>query len=403
MEYSNLFGKTRKTAPSEAETKNHRLLVQAGYIDQLMSGVWSFLPLGWRVHENVADIIREELDRIGAQEVFLPVFQKKNQWEETGRWDDYDPPLFLTEDQHGREIALGPTHEEIITDLARRFIESYKDLPVGLYQIQDKFRNEIRATGGLLRTREFVMKDLYSFHTDKEDSIDYFGKIEEAYHRIFERCGVEAVSSVASGGSIGGSLTREFQVLSDSGEDTVLSCEECDYAINEEVAEGMSECPECSGALEEVSTIEVGHIFNLGLEYSEKMDARYTDEDGEKKLIWMGCYGIGVGRLMATIVEALADKKGLFWPSEVSPFKAHLVDLTGESSLYEELIEEGVDVLTDDRENVSAGEKFHDADLIGVPVRLVVSDKTGDKVEWKGRGEDDVELIEKEELFRRLA
>ena len=410
MRYSKLFGKTLRKAPADAEITSHKLLVRGGFIDQLMGGVFSFLPLGFRVHRKIEDIIREEMNAVGGQEVFLPTLQKKDQWVETDRWDKIDPPLFKFEDRHGRELALGPTHEEVITDLARRFVDSYRDLPLYLFQIQNKFRNEMRTSGGLLRVREFVMKDLYSFHTDKEDLAAYFIKVKESYHRIFKRCGLPAVASKASGGTIGGTTTYEFQVPAGVGEDKIIYCSNCGFAVNKEVSEFQADqtCPECQkGLLEEVKTIEVGHIFNLGTAYSEKMGAYFTDQEGVKKPVWMGCYGIGVGRLMATVVEANHDEKGIVWPAEMAPFHVHLLNLNMEDAevvdrseeVYRQLINEGLEVLYDDRE-MSAGVKLADADLIGIPMRLIVSQKSLEKggIEVKKREEKKGKIVSLDEL-----
>lgn len=411
MRYSKLFGKTTRAAPADAETASHKLLAKAGFVDQLMTGVYSFLPLGWRAHRKIEQIIREEMNAIGGQEVFLPTLQKKSQWLKTGRWETIDPPLFKFKDRHGRELALGPTHEEVITDLASRFVKSYRDLPLYLYQIQNKFRNEMRSTGGLLRVREFVMKDLYSFHTDKEDLAAYFIKVKEAYRRIFERCELPAAASKASGGTIGGTTTYEFQVPASAGEDKIIYCPDCQLASNKEVSEFRAgqTCPECQkGPLEEVNTIEVGHIFNLGTVYSEKIGAYFTDQEGVKKPIWMGCYGIGLGRLLAAIVETHHDERGIIWPSAAAPFAIHLVDLTSRSfktcKTYEELVRAGVEVLYDDREDVSAGVKFADADLIGLPWRVVVSEESLKKggVEVKRRGSERTEIVGAERLLKTL-
>jgi prolyl-tRNA synthetase len=414
MRYSKLLGKTLREAPSDAEAASHQLLVRAGYIDQLMSGVFSFLPLGWRVHQRIESIIREEMNAIGSQEIFLPTLQKKAQWQETGRWDSYEPPLFKFEDQHGRELALGPTHEEIITDLARRYVHSYRDLPLAVYQIQNKFRNELRPTGGLLRMREFVMKDLYSFHADEASLADFFEQVKEAYRRIFARVGVEAIAAVASGGSIGGERTLEFQVPSAVGEDRIVYCSDCHYGVNKEVGNEIDRiCPKCRGQnFAELSTIEVGHIFSLGTEYSAKMKATFTNKDGTNKPVLMGCYGIGLGRLLATIVEVNHDKDGIIWPESVAPFKVHLLAIDDQQStasdraerLYRELVERGVEVLYDDREGVSAGEKFADADLIGCPYRVVVSQKTLERggVELKKRRGEKAAIVSRGELLYRL-
>jgi len=410
MRYSQLFGKTTKIAPKDAEAISHKLLVQAGYIDQLSAGIYSFLPLGLKVLQNITNIIREEMNAVGGQEVSLPSLQPKNIWEETGRWETFDPPLFILKDRHDKELALGPTHEEVITDLVRTRISSYKDLPIALYQIQNKFRNEMRATGGLLRVREFIMKDLYSFHSDEKDLSDYFDRVKEAYLKIYKRCGVEVYASLASGGAIGGTKTFEFQVLAESGEDEIIYCEGGDFAANIEVSpvkEGK-ECDLGHGPLKRAKTIEVGHIFALGTKYSENMGAMVSDKQGNKKPIQMGCYGIGVGRLMAAIVEAKNDKKGIIWPEEVAPFDAHLVHIEDPGTepqakkVYEKLTAAGIDVLWDDREDASAGQKLTDADLIGIPVRLVVSEKTGDKIEWKNRDSEKTELIDIDDAIGKL-
>lgn len=414
MRYSNLLGKTLKNAPKDATALSHKLLARAGFIDQLMAGVFTFLPLGWRVHCKIEQVIREEMNKTGAQEVFMPTLQKKSQWVETGRWETIDPPLFKFKDRHDRELALGPTHEEVITDIVRRKAESYRDLPITLYQIQNKFRNEMRPTGGLLRIREFVMKDLYSFHATKQGTEEYFEKVKDAYKVIFSRCGIPFIISQAPGGTIGGTTTYEFQVPSETGEDIILKCQKCGFAFNKEIGEKggkeISSCPKCKGLLEEIKTIEVGHIFNLGTEYSEKMGATFTDKDGEERLIWMGCYGIGIGRLMATIVEVNNDENGIIWPQSVAPFKVHLLSLSQENKdirsraerTYKQLIGEGIEVLYDDREDVSPGEKFADADLIGIPIRLLISEKTGDKIEWSPRKNEEKKLIAPDKAIKEL-
>jgi len=407
MRYSSLFGKTLKTVPTEAEAVNHKLLLKGGFIDQLSAGIYSFLPLGWWVHRNIENIIREEMNAIGGQEVFLPTLQPKSLWQETDRWDHIDPPLFKLKDQHDRDYALGSTHEEVVTDLVRQRVSSYKDLPLYLYQIQNKFRNEIRSTGGLLRVREFVMKDLYSFHTDEKDLMGYFQKVIEAYKKIFNRCGLQIAVCQASGGTIGGKETYEFHVLAPVGEDKIIFCPKCNWGANQEVGEQV-ECPKCHGTLEKSSSIEAGHVFALGTKYSEAMKAEFVDKNGVKKPIWMGCYGIGLGRLMATIVEVHHDEMGIIWPRSVAPYQIHLINLKTQNSnlsgdeVYEKLVRAGVEVLYDDREEVSAGEKFADADLIGIPVRLVISEKTGDKVEYKERDQKESKLLTIEEIVELL-
>lgn len=400
-----MFGKTLKTVPAEAEAVSHKLLLKGGFINQLSAGIYSFLPLGWRVHKKIENIIREEMNNVDGQEVFLPTLQPKSLWQETDRWEHIDPPLFKLKDQHDREYALGPTHEEVITDLVHQRVSSYKDLPLYLYQIQNKFRNEIRSTGGLLRVREFMMKDLYSFHTDEKDLMDYFQKVKEAYVRIYTRCGLEVAICQAAGGTIGGKETYEFHVLAPVGEDKVFYCPACKWGANKEVSQ-ETKCPKCGAELKESSSIEAGHIFALGTKYSQALGAEFVDSDGTKKPIWMGCYGIGLGRLMAAIVEVYHDEKGIIWPKSVSPFGAHLINLSKDTKkaeeTYKKLEEDGITVLYDDREEVSAGEKFADADLIGISIRLVVSEKTGDKVEYKERDKKESKLLNLEDIIIKM-
>ena len=408
MRYSELFGKTLKTAPKEAEAISHKLLIRAGFIDrQVSAGIYSFLPLGFRVHKKIENIIREEMDKIGGQEVFLPSLQPKELWQKSDRWNNMEPPLFKLKDRHDKEFALGSTHEEVITDLVSRFIKSYKDLPLYLYQIQNKFRNEMRSTGGLLRVREFIMKDLYSFHTSEKDLDDYYKKVIEAYKKIFTRCGFVTKIVEAFSGTIGGEVSHEFMMLCPTGEDRVYFCSKCDFATSREKPD---KCPKCGGKIEAGKAIENGHVFKLGTKYSESMGAHFTDKDGKKKPIVMGCYGIGIGRLMATVVEAHHDEKGIIWPDSVAPFQMHLVVISNQQSviskssdeIYGKLIKAGIDVLYDDRQDVTAGEKFAEADLIGIPVRLVVSEKTKDKIEWKRRDSEKTELLTLEEVLQRL-
>lgn len=411
MRYSHLFGqKTLRQAPQDAEAISHKLLVRGQFIDKLAAGIYSFLPLGDLVHKKIEQIIREEMKAIGGQEITLPALQPKELWQKTNRWETMSPPLFKFKDQHGKELTIGPTHEEVITQLVAERVQSYKDLPIYLYQIQTKFRNEIRSTGGLLRVREFSMKDLYSFHTDEDDLKNYYEKVRQAYLKIFTRCGFEVKIVEAESGSIGGAVNHEFMLLCETGEDTVIFCQKCDWAANVEKVKEVSRCPECGGMVKKAKAIENGHIFNLGTKYSETLGAYFTAKDGQKKPIVMGCYGIGVGRLLASIVEVHHDERGIIWPVSVSPFQVHLIvicetqDVTRKAEkIYDELQRSGVDILYDDREDVSAGEKFADADLIGCPVRLVVSEKTQDKIEWKKRDEEKTEIISLEEVIKRLS
>jgi len=409
MLQSKFFAKTLRDAPKEAEAISHKLLLKAGFIEQCTAGVYSFLPLGFRVLQKLGNIIRNKMNSIDGQEVFLPTIQPKNLWQETGRWETIDPPLFKIQDRHKKELCLGPTHEEVITDLVRSRIKSYRDLPFALYQIQNKFRNEMRATGGLLRVREFLMKDLYSFHASQECLNKYYDKTLQAYHELFEECGLKTILTEASSGTIGGKESHEFMALSETGQDKILICENCNWAINQELYKA-GDCQLCGGKLEEHKAIEVGHCFKLGTKYSKKMAANFVDKNNKQKPIIMGCYGIGLGRLMATIVETHYDEKGIIWPKSVAPFDIHLLVISNQLSvirkadeIYKELSKQ-LDVLYDDRSE-SPGVKFAKADLIGVPTRVVISEKTlqKDSVEVKKRGEEKSCLIKFSELFQKTS
>lgn len=388
MYQSQLLAKTKKEARKDAETVSYKYLSRGDFIEQSFSGVYRFLPLGWRVSKKIEEIIRREMLILGAQEIFLPALQNKNLWLETGRWQTIDPPLFKLKDRHQKETALGSTHEEEITDIARKRIKSWQDLPFSIFQIQNKFRDEMRVSGGLLRTKEFLMKDLYSFHSDEEDLEKFYQEVQKSYLRIFKKCGLDKVVIVkASGGAIGGKKTDEFMVISAVGEDKIAICKKCGFSANIEAIENKNICPDCKGKLEFHSSIEIGHTFNLGTKYSKTMGASFLDRDGKSKPAIMGCYGIGLGRLIATIVEENHDGKGIIWPKDVAPFKVHLLKIRNQKSeikkvqnvsekLYRDLLKTGIEVLYDDRENKSAGEKFADADLIGIPIRIVVSERT---------------------------
>jgi len=424
MLQSQLFYKTLKKVPKETEIISHQLLVRADFISQLASGIYSFLPLGYRTHQKIADIIREELNLIGGQEIFLPVLQPKELWQKTNRWKNMEPPLFKIKDRHKREFVLGPTHEEVVTDLLKSRIQSYKDLPLALYQIQTKFRDELRFTGGLLRTKEFVMKDLYSFHAGQADLEKFFDKVLVTYNKIYKRCGLNALKSEASGGVFTKEKTYEFQVLTEVGEDKVIFCKNCKWTTNLEVARVKTgqRCPKCKkGKLIRSNSIEVGHTFCLGTKYSEALGLYFIDKKAAKKAVVMGCYGIGIGRLMAAIVEINHDNKGIIWPKEVAPFYVHLIQInpTGSRSmrqensakvkrvsekLYQDLQKDKIEVLYDDRNDKTAGEKFAEADLIGIPNRIVISEKTIKKncVELKKRENDKIELIKINRLLKIL-
>lgn len=401
MKYSKLFPKPLKQIPSGAESINHQLLVRGGFVHQEMAGVYTYLPLGWKVLDKISDIVREEMSNIGGQELLMPALHPAANWEKTGRLKSFDA-LFKVEGNRaaseGTKTVLGPTHEEIIYPLLAEYIKSYKDLPIYLYQIQMKFRNEPRAKAGLLRGREFLMKDLYSFHTNDDDRNEYYEKVREAYFTIFKRIEIPVVKTKASGGTFS-DISEEFQTITPSGEDMVVICSKESTAFNREILEG-TKCPDCGSSLKEEKAIEVGNIFPLKRAYAEAFDLSFTDEKGEKRIVSAGCYGLGISRVMGAIVEVFHDDKGIIWPESVAPYKVHLVGLDLEDSsvknkaeeTYKSLQTEGVEVLFDDRVDVSAGAKFADADLIGIPYRVVISKKTGEKLEVKKRSEKETQF-----------
>jgi prolyl-tRNA synthetase len=403
MRQSQLFTKTIKQAPKDEKSINSRLLIRAGFVDKLMAGVYSYLPLGFLVLKKIENIIREEMNNISAQEVLLPVLHPKKIWDITGRWK-YEE-MFKLKNRGDKDYSLSWTNEEIITPLIQSFVASYKDLPLYVYQIQDKFRDELRAKSGLLRGVEFIMKDLYSFHADAKDLDKYYEKVKGAYFKIFKRCGLKEKTflTLASGGAFS-KYSHEFQTVTPNGEDTIYFCNKCKLGVNKEIIEKENYgCPECkSKKLEIKKTIEVGNIFKLQDRFSKAFNFKFKDKEGKEKTVLMGCYGIGLGRLMAAIVEVHSDEKGIIWPEEVAPFGIHLISLEGgkrvkkeAEKIYKNLKEEGFKVLYDDREDKSAGEKFVDCDLIGIPVRVLVSEKTlaRNSVEIKQRKEKKEKLI----------
>lgn len=405
MKQSKLFPKTIKENPKGAESINHKYLVRAGYIDQLMSGSWTLLPLGWRVVTKINQIIREEMNAIGGQEVLMPLLHPKSIWNETGRWDKADEIMYKLKDTRKKEYALSFTHEEIVLDLVRKHISSYQDLPVAIYHFSTKFRNELRARSGILRGREFMMKDLYSVHASEEDLMDFYEKVKKAYTKIFTRLGFDFKVAEAAGGVFTDKNTHEFQVIGGGGEDTIFECSKCHWVANKEIIKDEKKCAKCGGALKKIDGVtEVGNIFPLGTWYSERMRVYFTDEKGMKKPVWFGSYGIGPTRVMGTLVEVSHDDKGIIWFPQIAPFDVHLIELPGGKAgeLYKKLEDKGFDVLWDDRET-GAGEKFSDADLIGIPVRLVVSDKTKGKIEWKERNSEKTEILTFEEVVKKLS
>jgi prolyl-tRNA synthetase len=559
MRFSKLFGKTLKEIPSEADTLSHQLLLRAGMIQQVATGIYSYLPLGWRALRKIEQIIREEMDKVGGQELMLPTLQPFELWEETGRYPSFGKTLFTVTDRREHTLVLGPTHEEIITDLVRRYVQSYRDLPLLIYQIQNKFRDEPRPRGGLLRVREFIMKDLYSFHADEADLDRCYQEMIQAYKNVYSRCGLPAVIVEADSGAIGGKESHEFMLITETGEDEIVYCSNCDYAANiekarstkpkleakpplpveeistpniktiEEVANfvGVPEsqtlkavfysaddeivfavirgdldvnetklknllkcselrlatetetkaaglvagsaspigikgikivaddsiqlgsnfiagankpdthlknvnyprdfktdliadiaiarsgdnCPKCSGKFQSSHGIEVGHVFKLGTFYSEKMGASFLDQNGVSRLIIMGTYGIGLGRLLAAAVEQNHDDKGIIWPVAIAPYHVYLCPLRLENpdiaataeKLYQDLTNKKVEVLFDDR-NDSPGTKFNDADLLGVPLRLTISPRTleSQSIEIKWRNEKQTELLPLEGITTRV-
>ncbi|OGH76947.1 MAG: hypothetical protein A2469_02410 [Candidatus Magasanikbacteria bacterium RIFOXYC2_FULL_40_16] len=409
MRQSKLFTKTAKETPKDEVSINAQLLIRAGFIDKLMAGVYTYLPLGLRSLEKIKKIVREEMNQLGGQEILMPALTPKEIWEVTGRWDKIDVAFKLDGDG-GKQYSLGSTHEEVVTPLVKKFVKSYKDLPVAVYQIQDKFRNEPRAKSGLLRGREFSMKDLYSFHKDEEDFSDFYEKSKQAYLNIFEKCGLNAVIAEADGGVFTDKYSHEFQVFTENGEDIIFSCETCGLHRNSEIVK-EEKCPQCGGGMVKNKAIEVGNIFPLETRFSDAFGFSYLDKDGKEQPVLMGCYGIGPSRVMGSIVEVNHDEKGIIWPESVAPYSVHLVSLCKESAdikkadeLYETLTKQGVEVLYDDREGATAGQKFADSDLVGLPKRVVISPKTlaEDSVEIKERSSDKVEIIKIKELNSRL-
>jgi prolyl-tRNA synthetase len=411
MRQSQLFYKSQKQAPKDEKAINAQLLIRAGFVDKLMAGVYSFLPLGFRVLKKIENIIREEMERIGAQELFLPALHPKNIWEKTKRWQIKE--MFKLKNRKNKDFSLGWTHEEIITPLVKKIV-SLKNLPIALFQIQTKFRDELRVKSGLLRAVEFLMKDLYSFHKTEKDLENYYQKVKKAYFKIFKRCGIgeRTFLTLASGGTFS-KYSHEFQTITPYGEDTIYLCQNCKLAVNKEIiAKEKYQCPECQNKnLEIKKSIEVGNIFNLKDKFSKPFEF-YFEERGIKKPVLMGCYGIGLGRLMGTIVEIFHDKKGIVWPKEVAPFKVHLLTIESQKpkikneaeKIYHTLQKANVEVLYDDRENKTPGEKLVEADLIGIPYRIVISERTLKRncAEVKKRDKKKVKLVKIESLLQFL-
>lgn len=412
MRYSQLFGKTSKSVISDADSINAKLLTQAGFIQKEISGVYNYLPLGLRVLTKIQNIIREEMNKIGGQEILMPAMTQEESWITTDR--NGMSVLFHLKGQGGTDLVLNPTHEEIVTPLAQKYLFSYRDLPVAVYQIQNKFRNESRAKSGLLRGREFNMKDLYSFHTDEADLDRYYEIVKKAYFEIYKRLGLGDITvlTFASGGDFS-QFSHEFQTLNENGEDTIYLCKKCKIAINKEIIDTQKTCPECgSDKLEAVKATEVGNIFKLRNKFSKAFNFYYSDQQGKDQIIEMGCYGFGPSRTMGTIAEIFNDDKGIIWPKSIAPYQVHLIGLdlfedeikNQAEKIYQDLLDKNIEVLFDDRAEITAGAKFADADLIGIPIRLVISKRSLEKggIEFKNRNEDTSEIISLDKLVSKL-
>ncbi len=413
MRQSRLFTKTRREAPADEVAKNAQLLIRAGFVHKEMAGVYSYLPLGLRVLNNIIQIIREEMDAIGGQELVMTALQDKELWSRTDRWDDKKVDnWFKTSFKSGGETGLGITHEEPLTRIMTEHVSSYRDLPVYAYQFQNKFRNELRAKSGIMRGKEFLMKDLYSFSRDEAEHKAFYDKAREAYLKVFARAGVgERTYVTFASGGIFSEFSEEFQTVSDAGEDIIYVDEEKRIAVNKEVMtdSNLAKLGLEKGKLVEKKAIEAGNIFNLGTRFSEPLGLTYKNEAGEMKPVVMGSYGIGPTRLMGIIVETLADDKGLVWPASVAPFAVHLVSLGKDGdeisktadALYDDLQKAGVEVLYDDRD-ARAGEKFAESDLIGIPTRIVVGKDAvaPGQFEVVNRATGAVEKISREDVLK---
>jgi prolyl-tRNA synthetase len=420
MRLSQLITRTAKDHSAEDISRNARFLVRAGFVSRLMAGVYSFLPLGLRTLTRIEDIVREEMDRVGGQEVLLPALQPRDIWDRTGRWETVDV-LFKLKGAGDRDLCLGPTHEEVVTPLIGQFLRSYRNLPTAVYQIQTKFRNEPRAKSGLLRGREFRMKDMYSFHADESDLDAFYDRVTRSYMRVYERCGLGAstVLTYASGGMFS-KYSHEFQTVTPYGEDVLYRVPGKDIAVNKEIVGDPTALAEVvpgyqagsEARWEELKAIEVGNIFKLGTRFTEAFGVRYADREGKVRPVVMGCYGLGPSRVMGTIAECLSDDRGLAWPDEVAPYRVHLASLVQRptdiewcTALYDDLQGRGIDVLYDDREDIQPGEKLADADLIGLPHRFVVSRRTlaAGAIEWKKRTAADSTMLPREDAINLVA
>lgn len=409
MRLSHLFTRTGRASGADIGSRNADLLTRGGFVHRTLAGSYSYLPLGLTVLRKIEQIVREEMVTVGGQEILMSALSPRENWDATGRWDTVDV-LFKVPASGAAEYALNPTHEEVVTPLVKTFVQSYRDLPCSVFQIQTKFRNEPRAKSGVLRGREFLMKDMYSFHATREDLEIYYEKVKAAYFRVFERLGLKSYLVEASGGAFTKKRSHEFQVETDAGEDQILVCDTCNRAWNSELE--ITLCESCGGETRAIKGAEVGNIFDLGTKFSDAFELNFLDEKGERQPVIMGCYGIGVSRLLGVLAEVHHDERGLAWPESVSPARVQLINLGRENDeatqaaekLYADLQAAGVSVLLDDRD-ARAGEKFADADLIGCLLRVVVSAKTlaSGGIEVKKRNEAECQVISTKTFWELLS
>jgi prolyl-tRNA synthetase len=412
MRITQLFTKTSKTTPADEASANARLLIQAGYVYKVMAGVYAYTPLGLRVLEKIKQIVREEMNAVGGQEIIMSSLQRKDTWEGTGRWDDEVVDVwFKSKLKDETEVGFAWSHEEAILEMMQQFVKSYKDLPASIYQFQTKMRNELRAKSGIMRGREFVMKDMYSLHATEEDMDEYYDKVIEAYKRTYDRLGIGESTYVtfASGGAFT-KFSHEFQTICDAGEDILYANDDRSVAVNEEVLDDAAqELGVDKESLKPVKSAEVGNIFKFGTEKAEKMGVYFTDSDGTQKPVYLASYGVGITRVMGVIVEKFADEKGIVWPENVAPYRVYLVRIGSDAAikhadeLYDELTAQGVEVLYDDRDE-RPGTKFADSELMGIPYRITVSDRLieTDTYEFTVRASGDTSKLTRSELLGTL-
>lgn len=414
MRQSKLFTKTRREAPTDEVAKNAQLLIRAGFVHKEMAGVYSYLPLGRRVLEKIERIVREEMDAIGGQELRMATLHPSEPWKQTGAWESVDV-IFKILSRTEKEYTIGQSEEEIVTPIAQEYVLSYKDLPLAVYQIGQKYRDELRAKSGIMRGREFTMKDMYSFHATQEDFDRFYNAAKEAYFKVYDRVGLVAKATEASGGSFTKKLSYEFMVLTDAGEDDILHCDQCSFCVNTEISDQKENdaCTRCDkgGVLTRAKASEVGNIFDLGTKYSKDFNFTFKNVAGEAEYPIMGCFGIGITRLMGVVVERFADEKGIKWPQNIAPYRVHLVGLNQDDSevrdwtegIYTALQKGGAEVLFDDRD-IPAGQKFADSDLIGIPHRIIASKKgkVEDTFEVVSREHGETAFLTEEELYQKF-